>query len=64
MKIVVNAFLVQGLLCYCWYFLQLMLVELLLIMFIHNGIEKKIHQMLNLILTKKQRFGRHINGKN
>ena len=41
MKIAINAFLVQCILCYFQYFLQLMLVELLLIMFIHNGILKK-----------------------
>ena len=34
--------------------LQLVLVELLLIICIHNGILKSIQNMLTLILTKKQ----------
>ena len=36
-RCIINAFLVQFILCYFRYFLPLTLVELLLIMFIHNG---------------------------
>ena len=41
------------------------LMELLFILFIKIGLWLKIMFLaLNLVLTKKQRFGKHINGKN
>ena len=65
MKIVVNAFLVQRILCYFRYFLQLMLVELLFIMFIHNGIKKKKDSPHVDFNTNTQTdVTEHINGKN
>ena len=52
MKVVINAFFGECILCYFRYFLQLML-ELLLIMFIHNATRKRMLHMLNWILSYK-----------
>ena len=63
MKIVINVGFLKCVLGYPYQFLQLIL-ELLLIMFIHNVFLKKMFDMLTLILALKQQFTKHINGKN
>ena len=57
--------------CFCTMDIVLMIVklqfllQLLLILFITVGLWLKIMFLsLNLVLTKKQRFGKHRNGKN
>ena len=48
----------------CTVYIVQFLPELLLILFITIGLLLKIiFVALNLVLTKKQRFGKHINGK-
>ena len=63
MKIVINVVLVKCMLCW-WYFLQFIL-ELLFILFITIGLWLIIMFLaLNLVFAKKQRFGKHIDGRN
>ena len=47
-----------------WIFFTINIGVIDAFLFIFTGIPKKIHHMLTLMLTKKQRFTKHINWKN